>query len=251
MSVVDTTDILIADDQSLLRHSLATVINAEPDLRVVAQAAGGTEAVELTRRHRPALVLMDLRMPDLDGIAATRHLLKTATHDLKVLVLTMFDLDEYVHGALLAGASGFLLKDTDPPRLLDAIRRTVAGESLFAPTVLQRLVEHYVRRPGGRTSVPPGLTDRETEVLTLLGTLCALNRIHIEHPSFKWSRQLTARFTRAPSDFDARLRSAIAAGPREGAPELHALLTETAQLVTVELPAVDVARIDGILACRR
>lgn len=167
--MVDTTDILIADDQSLLRHSLATVINAEPDLRVVAQAAGGTEAVELTRRHRPALVLMDLRMPDLDGIAATRHLLKTATHDLKVLVLTMFDLDEYVHGALLAGASGFLLKDTDPPRLLDAIRRTVAGESLFAPTVLQRLVEHYVRRPGGRTSVPPGLTDRETEVLTLVG----------------------------------------------------------------------------------
>ncbi|GAA0561397.1 response regulator transcription factor [Paractinoplanes ferrugineus] len=163
--------VLVADDMHLMRHSLTSLLNGAEDMTAVGEACGGDEAVELARAEKPDLILMDIRMPGGDGIQATRTI--TADPELadcRVLVLSMFELDEYVYGALRAGASGFLLKDARPERLLEAIRRTHAGESLFAPVILTRLVEHYVNSPAAALSdVPDGLTDRETEVLTLVG----------------------------------------------------------------------------------
>lgn len=162
--------VLIADDQALLRHSLAILIGGTSDLAVVGEAATGQEAVKLARRLRPDVILMDIRMPGGDGIDATRRIASdSALSACRVLILSMFELDDYVHGALRAGASGFLLKDAHPDQLLDSIRRTHAGESLFAPAILTRLVEHYVSGPA--TAPSRGLeilTERETEVLTLV-----------------------------------------------------------------------------------
>ncbi|PZG21292.1 DNA-binding response regulator, partial [Micromonospora craterilacus] len=140
-----TIRVLVADDQQLLRHSLAILIDGTPGLTVVGQAATGHDAVALTRERRPDVVLMDIRMPDGDGIEATRHITgDPGLRDTGVVVLSMFALDEYVSAALRAGARGFLLKDAHPDQLLDAIRRTHAGESLFAPSILTRLVTHYL-----------------------------------------------------------------------------------------------------------
>ncbi len=162
--------VLIADDQPLLRRSLAIVIDSSPGLTVVGEAGSGREAVALTRRLTPDAILMDIRMPDGDGIEATRAITADpALRTCRVLVLSMFDLDEYVHGALRAGASGFLLKDAHPDQIVEAIRRTRAGESLFAPQVLTRLVEHYVAHPAAvRPRGLDALTGRETEVLGLV-----------------------------------------------------------------------------------
>ncbi|MGA4539330.1 response regulator [Uniformispora flossi] len=162
--------VLIADDQPLMRHSLSLLVNAAPDLVLVGEAASGNDVFARARELAPDVVLMDIRMPDGDGIEATRRITGepglTAT---RVLVLSMFELDEYVYTALRAGASGFLLKDARPDDLLDAVRRTHAGESLFAPSILTRLVEHYLDRPAVRPPrTPPPLTERETEVLTLV-----------------------------------------------------------------------------------
>lgn len=163
--------VLVADDQPLLRHSLAILVDGAPDLAAVGEAATGQDAARLARELRPDVILMDIRMPGGDGIEATRSI--TADPDLsdcRVLVLSMFELDEYVYGALRAGASGFLLKDAHPDQLLTAIRRTHAGESLFAPAILTRLVEHYVNRPAVTTPRHLDLlTEREVEVLTLVG----------------------------------------------------------------------------------
>ncbi|AGM07348.1 response regulator [Amycolatopsis keratiniphila] len=163
--------VLLADDQRLLRHSLAIIIDATPDLVVVGQAEDGTQAVELARRLRPDVVLMDIRMPGQDGILATKEI--SARPDLagtRILVLSMFELDEYVYGALRAGASGFLLKDTEPDELITAVRRTHSGESLFAPAILTRLIAHYVTAPPHHSPPPPaGLTQREIEILTYVG----------------------------------------------------------------------------------
>ncbi|MEU3766064.1 response regulator transcription factor [Amycolatopsis keratiniphila] len=163
--------VLLADDQRLLRHSLAIIIDATPDLVVVGQAEDGTQAVELARRLRPDVVLMDIRMPGQDGILATKEI--SACPDLagtRILVLSMFELDEYVYGALRAGASGFLLKDTEPDELIAAVRRTHSGESLFAPAILTRLIAHYVTAPPHHSPPPPtGLTQREIEILTYVG----------------------------------------------------------------------------------
>lgn len=162
--------VLIADDQVLLRHSLAALIDAEPDLVVVGQVGTGQDAVRLARDLAPDVVLMDIRMPATDGIEATRVIAADpALSGCRVLVLSMFELDEYVYGALRAGASGFLLKDAHPEQLLDAVRRTHVGESLFAPAILGRLVEHYVGRPAASLSGNLDvLTAREGEVLLLV-----------------------------------------------------------------------------------
>ena len=141
--------IVIADDHELIRGGLAGMLGAQDDLEVVGEAGDGAAAVDLVLRERPDVVVMDIRMPGMDGIAATRRL---AEHGLAagVLVLTTFDLDEYVYEALRAGAGGFLLKDASPARLADAVRTVAAGDALFAPSVTRRLVERYVSRaPAG------------------------------------------------------------------------------------------------------
>ena len=163
--------VLLVDDQPLLRRSLAMIIDHAAGLCVVGEGGDGIDALTLARATRPDVILMDVRMPRRDGLQATRDICADpALAATRILVLSMFELDEYVYGALHAGASGFLLKDTRPEDLLDAIRRTHAGVSLFAPSILTRLVEHYVAAPRGGPAAPPGqLTGREVEVLALVG----------------------------------------------------------------------------------
>ncbi len=166
--------VLVADDQNLVRAGFRVLIDSAPDLQVVAEAANGAEAVKLAHEHRPDVVLMDVRMPELDGIAATRAIVgDERTAGTRVLVLTTFDLDEYVFDALQAGASGFLLKDTDPEDLLEAVRIVAAGDALLSPRITGRVIAEFVARPGlprvvsGRALDP--LTEREREVLLQVG----------------------------------------------------------------------------------
>ncbi|HWU09117.1 MAG TPA: response regulator transcription factor [Streptomyces sp.] len=164
--------VLIADDQALLRGSLRVLVDTEPGLTTTSEAATGAEAVRLVRRDPPDVVLMDVRMPEMDGIEATRLICDSPeTANVKVLILTMFDLDEYVYAALRAGASGFLLKDTPPGELLAAIRLLAAGDALLAPAVTRRLIAEFARRPEPSRLLSPtldGVTAREREVLTLI-----------------------------------------------------------------------------------
>ena len=165
------TRVLIADDQALLRTGFRLILTSEPDLEVVGEAADGVQAIELGRRLRPDVVLMDVRMPNLDGIEATRRLLEGGGGPTKVLILTTFDLDEYVFEALRAGASAFLLKDAPADQLIAAVRIVAAGEALLAPSVTRLLIEEFARRTARQSSpaVDLGqLTAREREVLTLL-----------------------------------------------------------------------------------
>jgi DNA-binding NarL/FixJ family response regulator len=164
--------VLLADDQPLLRRGFRMIIEAEEDMTVTAEAGNGAEAVDLARRHPPEVVLMDIRMPGIDGIEATRRI-TAATPDVRVLVLTTFDLDEYAFGALRAGASGFLLKDVYPAELVTAIRTVSSGNAVVSPRVTRRLLEEYVKVPllpaGERADRYPRLssvTERENEVLT-------------------------------------------------------------------------------------
>ncbi|GAA5180656.1 response regulator transcription factor [Rugosimonospora acidiphila] len=161
--------VLIADDQELVRAGLAMIIDAREDLSVVGEAADGLEAIVLAERHRPNVILMDVRMPRLDGIEATRRLV-AAGNPARVIMLTTFDLDEPVFAALRAGASGFLLKDTRPADLAEAVRVVSRGEALLAPTVTRRLLDRFADQlPGGRRPKRlDALTSREVEVLTLV-----------------------------------------------------------------------------------
>ena len=160
------TRVLIADDQALLRGSFRVLVDSAPGLEVVGEASDGAEAVALTRVERPDVVLMDVRMPEMDGIEATRRI--CAETDVRVLMLTTFDLDEYVYSALRAGASGFLLKDTRPADLLAAIEVVAAGDALLAPSVTRRLVAEFARLPSGPVTRLDGVTAREQEVLSLV-----------------------------------------------------------------------------------
>jgi DNA-binding NarL/FixJ family response regulator len=165
-----TIRVLLADDQALMRGGFRMILETEDDIEVVADAVDGREAVELFGRLRPDVVVMDIRMPQMDGLEATRRLAKNDP-DARVLILTMFDLDEYVFDALRAGASGFLLKDRPPEELVAAVRVVASGDSLLAPSVTRRLIEEFSRRPR-RGAGPPELgelTDREREVLVLMG----------------------------------------------------------------------------------
>jgi len=164
--------VVLVDDQDLLRYSLALVIDADPAMTVVGEARDGVEAIDVVTTTAPDVVLMDVRMPRLDGIEATRRLCADpALSGTRILMLSVFELDEYVYRALRAGASGFLLKDTNPVDLLSAIARTHRGESLFAPTILTRLVEHYLDTgdPAPRAAAATPLTEREIDVLRLVG----------------------------------------------------------------------------------
>jgi DNA-binding NarL/FixJ family response regulator len=160
--------VAVADDQALVRSGFVVLLRSAPDIEVVGEAANGREAIELVRTERPDVVLMDIRMPEVDGLEATRAI-TGASGDTHVLILTTFDLDEYVYNALRAGASGFLLKDTLPDDLLAAVRVVAGGEALLAPTVTRRLIEEFVQRDGSTAPVPnpalATLTDREAEVL--------------------------------------------------------------------------------------
>jgi DNA-binding NarL/FixJ family response regulator len=164
--------VVVADDQLLVRAGFRVLVDSAPDLEVIGEAGDGTEAVELARRERPDVVLMDIRMPRMDGLEATRRIVADQLLDgVRVLVLTTFDLDEYVYQALRAGASGFLLKDTPPADLLAAIRVVAAGDALLAPRVTRRLIEEFARRPEPAAVTPAelaALTDREREVLALV-----------------------------------------------------------------------------------
>ncbi|HEU4489396.1 MAG TPA: response regulator transcription factor [Jiangellales bacterium] len=166
------TRVAIADDQALVRDGFALQVRLAEDLELVGTADSGTAAVALAREARPDVLLMDVRMPGLDGIEATRRITTDpATSSVRVLVLTTFDLDEYVYGALRAGASGFLLKDVPPEQLLQAIRVVAAGEALIAPSVTRRLVAEFARGPAGRPDrrLVSRLTEREVDVLRLVG----------------------------------------------------------------------------------
>ena len=164
-------DVVVADDEALMRSGVRLMVEAQQDMRIVGEAVNGLDAVEQIRLRRPHVAIMDVRMPGLDGIAATRRLVSTGTLETRILVLTTFDLDEYVYEALRAGASGFLLKSAPPEQLLAAIRRVAAGESLLAPEIPRRLIEDYVRRPrpGAAATELDELTEREREVLVLIG----------------------------------------------------------------------------------
>ncbi|HYY80980.1 MAG TPA: response regulator transcription factor [Actinomycetes bacterium] len=167
-----TVRVVVADDQALVRAGFRVLVDSAPDLQVVGEAADGAEAVELARRERPDVVLMDVRMPLLDGLEATRRIgaLEEAS-GVRILMLTTFDLDEYVYEALRAGASGFLLKDTPPADLLAAVRVVAAGDALLAPSVTRRLIAEFARRPSATRVAPAALealTDREREVLALV-----------------------------------------------------------------------------------
>ncbi|GAB3146082.1 response regulator [Microbispora hainanensis] len=162
--------VLLADDQPLVLAGLRTILSAEPDIDVAGQARGGHEAVALARDLRPDVVLMDIRMPGLDGLAATREILATMP-DVQVIMLTTFDLDEYVYEALRAGAAGFLVKDLPDDQLVAGVRAAVRGDTLLAPSVTRRLIEAYTRRPPARAALPPGadrLTPREVDVWRLV-----------------------------------------------------------------------------------
>ena len=163
--------VLLADDQALVRGGFRLILDSQPDMEVVAEAADGAEAVERALQLLPDVVLMDIRMPKVDGLEATRRLVQSAPASVHVLILTTFDLDEYVYEAMLAGASGFLVKDVPPAELAHGVRTVAAGDALLAPTVVRRLLEEFVRRPppGSKTPVElEDLTQRELEVLKLV-----------------------------------------------------------------------------------
>jgi DNA-binding NarL/FixJ family response regulator len=163
------TRVVVADDQELVRTGFRVIVDAEPDMEVVGEAADGRETIDAVRRHKPDVVLMDIRMPNLDGIEATR-VIANEPRAPRVLILTTFDLDEYVYEALRAGASGFLLKDAGAAELLHGVRVVAAGEALLAPSITRRLIEDFARRPPA-TAAPVALADltrRELEVLGLI-----------------------------------------------------------------------------------
>jgi DNA-binding NarL/FixJ family response regulator len=164
------TSVVVADDQALVRGGLRLILDAQDDLEVVGEAEDGREAVARVAELRPDVVLMDVRMPVMDGIAATRSIV-AGGDPTRVLVLTTFDSDEIVYDAMKAGASGFLLKSAPPAQLIDGVRTVASGDALLAPRITRRLVEEFVRGPRPGDAVPPGLdelTDREREVLELI-----------------------------------------------------------------------------------
>jgi DNA-binding NarL/FixJ family response regulator len=162
--------VLIADDQDLVREGLRMLLEAEPDVTVTAEAGTGSEAIAKVRRHDPDVVLMDVRMPDMDGIEATAHLVRMGCRA-RILMLTTFDLDEYVYRAMKAGASGFLLKDANRGQLVSAVRTVSAGDALLSPSITRRLVEDFCRRPlpdRAGTEATSRLSQREIDVVRLI-----------------------------------------------------------------------------------
>jgi len=166
-----TVRVVLADDQALVRRGFRLILEAEPDIEVVAEAEDGQQAIDAVRRHRPAVVLMDIQMPGLDGLEATRRILTGAAGDTRVLILTTFERDDYVFEALQLGASGFLLKTAPPEDLITAVRVVAGGEALLSPSVTRRVIQEVTRhqqRRAGRSADLGRLTPRELEVLRLV-----------------------------------------------------------------------------------
>lgn len=162
--------VMLVDDQAMVRTGFRMILEAEADLTVVGEAVDGRDAVDMVARARPDVILMDVRMPNMDGIEACGHICAADVHA-RVMMLTTFDLDDYVHAALRSGASGFLLKDAPPEHLVDAIRVIASGDALLAPSVTQTLIDEIARRPAGQPEAFPGigeLTERELDVIRLM-----------------------------------------------------------------------------------
>jgi len=176
--------VVIADDQALVRGGFRVLVDSAPDMTVVGEATNGAEAVALARRLKPAVMLMDIRMPVINGIQATAQItVDPATPDVRVLILTTFDLDEYVYAALRAGASGFMLKDTSPEELLVGIRVVAAGDGLLSPRMTRQLIQEFASRPDPKRSHPvllEALTERELEVLEQVARGLSNNEISEE-----------------------------------------------------------------------
>ena len=211
------TTVLVVDDQYLIRAGLVGLLNAASGIEVVGEAGDGDEAVRIAAETRPEVILMDIRMPGTDGIRATERILAEAAEPApRILVLTTFDLDEYVYGALRAGASGFLLKDSGPERLLAAVAAVGGGDALFAPSVTRRLVEAFARQAGSAPDAAPppdlaALTSRETEVLRLiaggLSNLEIADRLYISEATVK--THLNRTMTKL--DLDSRAQAVVVA----------------------------------------
>lgn len=204
-----TTRVLIVDDQSMVRAGFAALIDAEDDLQVVGQAADGAEGLRLARSLQPDVVLMDVRMPELDGIEATRELLRDPDpRSPRVLMLTTFDIDDYVYEAIRAGASGFLLKDAPPADLTQAIRIIAAGDALLAPSVTRRMIEHFAKstkRPRPVEARMNALTDREREVLILVAR--GLSNAEIAGALFIAEQTVKSHVSRILTKLDLRDRA--------------------------------------------
>ena len=172
--------VLVADDEALVRGGISMILEAQPDMEVVAEAADGAEAIRLCREVAPDVALLDGRMPGLTGIDATRQIVAQPGSPVRVLILTTLDDDEYLHETMKAGASGFLLKSLPPEQLAHAVRAVAAGDCLLAPAITRRLIERFVRRPAPGVKVPPelgDLTERELEVLRLIARGCSNSEI--------------------------------------------------------------------------
>jgi DNA-binding NarL/FixJ family response regulator len=204
--------VAVADDQALVRSGFAVLLRSAGDIDVVGEASDGQEAVALVERARPDVILMDIRMPDMDGLEATRRITSNdATAATRVLILTTFDLDEYVFEALHAGASGFLLKDTLPDDLLAAVRVVASGEALLAPKVTRRLIEQFVQQPVAARAEPhPGLnslTEREREVLAAVAR--GLSNAEIGEELFMSHATAKTHVSRLLTKLDARDRAQL------------------------------------------
>jgi DNA-binding NarL/FixJ family response regulator len=228
---VSAVRVLIADDQALVRAGFRMILDAEDDLEVVGEATDGREAVEMARRLKPDVVLMDIRMPELDGIEATRRVVDPANGEppVRVLMLTTFDLNEYVYEALRAGASGFLLKDVPPEDLVDAIKVVAAGDALLAPSVTRRLLDRFASKLPDPAATRPAaldsLTARELEVLGLVARACPTPRSPSTWSSARppsrptsaasWPSSTSATASR-PSSWRMRPGSSAQASPDDG-----------------------------------